>query len=112
MVLCEIRRFPEQITNSIEMNVVLKEIHSFTMEITVEVPWEELETIFDKLFPKGLELFSFIKEGYDKRISLVHAEPDWGAEWSPFLLADDFFEYFNICRELLNLILIDRNVEY
>jgi hypothetical protein len=73
---------------------------------------KELEVIFDNLFPKGKELFSFIREGYDKRISLVHAEPDWGAEWCPFLLADDFFDYFNICRELLNLILIDRYVEY
>lgn len=41
---------------------------------------KELETIFDKLFPNGTELFSFIKEGYDKRTSLVHAEPVWGAE--------------------------------
>ena len=55
-----------------------------------------LKKIFKEKFPHGENLFNFIEEGYYKRISLVHPEPDWGAEWSPFLMADDFYEYFNI----------------
>lgn len=73
---------------------------------------KELKSIFQTLFSNVEGLFSYLEKGYEKRISLIHAEPDWGAEWSPFLFADDFFEYFNICRELLNLVLIDRKIEY
>jgi len=70
--------------------------------------FKEVEDIFINLYPKGEELFSFIKEGYDKRISIVHAEPNWGADWSPLLFAEDYFDYFKICKCLLNNILIDR----
>lgn len=67
---------------------------------------------FIKNIQNGESLYEFIEEAYYKRISLIHPEPDWGASWRPFLMADDFYEYFNICRELLNYILIDRIVEY
>jgi hypothetical protein len=75
---------------------------------------KELEDIFIDLYTKGRgeELFSFIQEGYYKRISIVHAQPNWGAEWTPLLFADDYFDYFNICRELLNIVLIDRKIDY
>jgi hypothetical protein len=74
--------------------------------------FKELESIFRELFPNGEQLFLAIKEGYDTRISLIHAEPDWGSEWRPFLFVDDFFDYFNICRKLLNRILIDRKIKF
>ena len=59
-------------------------------------------------FPNGENYFSSLEGGYEKRISIIHAEPDWGAEWSPFLQADDFYDYFEISKELINYILIDR----
>jgi hypothetical protein len=67
---------------------------------------------FIKNWQNGENLYDFIEEAYYKRISLIHPEPDWGANWKPFLMADDFYDYFNICRELLNFILIERKVEY
>ncbi len=70
-----------------------------------------LKKVFKENISHGENLYDFIEEGYYKRISLVHAEPDWGAEWSPFIMADDFYEYRNICIELLNFILIDRKSE-
>jgi hypothetical protein len=70
-----------------------------------------LKKIFKEHIPYGENLYNFIEDGYYTRISLVHAEPDWGAEWSPFIAAEDFFEYRNICRELLNFILINRVID-
>lgn len=71
-----------------------------------------LKSIFINSFNHGDDLFDFISEVYDKRISIIHPEPRWGADWSPFLFADDFYEYFEICKELLNFILIERIIEY
>ena len=71
----------------------------------------ELKQIFSEQLPRRENLFEFIEEAYDKRISIVHPEPVWGAEWNPFLMAEDFYDYFNICRELLNYFLIDRIIE-
>ncbi len=70
-----------------------------------------LNEVFKNDIPYGENLFEFIKEGYEKRNTLVHAEPEWGADWSPFLTAEDFYEYFKLCRELLNFILIDRQLD-
>ena len=73
---------------------------------------EALTEIFLNTFNNGKELFEFIQEGYDKRISIVHANPKNGAEWSPFLMADDYYEFYNILRMLLNYIIIDKIIEF
>jgi hypothetical protein len=70
-----------------------------------------LTKLFNDLFERGEELFDFIKEAYDKRIEIVHPSPASGANWQPFLLADDYYEYFHIVRQLLNRILIDRIID-
>jgi hypothetical protein len=57
--------------------------------------------IFKATFDRGEELFEFVKEGYDKRISIVHPSPAEGPKWMPQLLADDFYEYFDVARMLL-----------
>lgn len=67
-----------------------------------------LADFFRSNFERGEELFDFIREGYDKRITIVHASPKWDIEWSPFFSAEDFYEYFHIVKFLLNYILIDR----
>ena len=60
-----------------------------------------LDGIFKAAFDRGEELFDFIKEGYDKRISIVHPSPTEGPKWIPQLLADDFYEYYDVARMLL-----------
>lgn len=59
----------------------------------------------------GDNLFDYIREGYDKRISLIHANPKWGPEWSPYLGMSDFYDYFKLSRQLLNFILIERHID-
>jgi hypothetical protein len=71
----------------------------------------QLKAIFEKTFPRGEELFEFITEAYDKRISIVHPLPRWGSEWSPFLSADDYFDYLHICKSLLNYVLMERIIQ-
>ncbi|MCH8069480.1 MAG: trigger factor [Candidatus Marinimicrobia bacterium] len=61
------------------MNVVLKEINSFTREITVEVPWEELETIFAQTvtrFSRNLSIPGFRKGKVPKRMILQNFRAD------------------------------------
>ncbi len=70
-----------------------------------------LKKVFVEKIHNGENLYSFIEDGYYKRISLVHAEPDWGAQWSPFLMADDFYDCRNVCMKLLKFILIDKEIE-
>lgn len=70
-----------------------------------------LAEVFTNHIPKGENLFDFINEGYNKRITLVHPEPKWGAEWDPFITSEDFYDYFKINRILLNFILIDRHLD-
>lgn len=67
-----------------------------------------LKSIIENTYPFGKSLFEFIKEGYEKRISIVHPSPRWGAGFYPFLLADDYYEYYDVCKLLLNYVLIDR----
>ena len=69
-----------------------------------------LEKVFLAQFERGEELFDFIKEGYEKRIELVHPETDYGSKWNPYIVTEDFYDYFEICRRLLNYILIERYV--
>jgi len=71
----------------------------------------QLKTIFEKTFSHGEGLFEFITEAYEKRISIVHPLPRWGAEWSPSLYADDYYDYLDICRSLLNYVLIEQIIE-
>lgn len=71
-----------------------------------------LENIFENEKWLWKDLFDFIKEAHEKRTTLVHAEPDWGADWSPWLTHEDFWDYFKICRHLLNFILINRHIQY
>jgi hypothetical protein len=70
-----------------------------------------IENVFLNKIPNGVNLLEFIKEGYNKRITLIHAEPKWGADWSPFVTSEDFYEYFKLCRILLNYILITRHLD-
>ena len=72
---------------------------------------EFLDKIFANTFNSGEELFEFIQEGYEKRISIVHAYPRDGVKWTPFLMADDFYEYFDISRMLLVYIILDKIIE-
>ncbi|MCH7732017.1 MAG: trigger factor [Candidatus Marinimicrobia bacterium] len=61
------------------MNIVLKEINSFTREITVEVPWEELETIFAQTvtrFSRNLSIPGFRKGKVPKRMILQNFRAD------------------------------------
>lgn len=71
-----------------------------------------LEKVFKEHIPVGENIWNFISEGYRTRITLLHAEPNWGAKWDPFIVPDDFYDYYKICLELLNFILLDRNVEF
>lgn len=80
-------------------------------DISTKLNRSLIKQVFKEEIPRGEFLFDFIEEAYYKRISLVHPEPTWGAEWTPFLMADDFYDYRRICVELLNFILIDRIIE-
>jgi hypothetical protein len=66
-----------------------------------KIDTKALSEIFKSTFRRGEELFEFVSEGYDKRISIVHPSPSDGPKWMPFLLADDFYEYYDIARMLL-----------
>lgn len=57
-------------------------------------------------------LFGFIKEAYDKRISLIHPEPKWGSQWTPYIDFHDFFDYFKIRRYLLHYYLTGNLINY
>lgn len=70
-----------------------------------------LTKLFTDLFPRGEELFEFVQEAYDKRIEIVHPSPASGPKWQPFLMAEEFYDYFGIARRLLNRIMIDREIE-
>lgn len=71
-----------------------------------------LAKVFKDYIPHGENLWNYISEGYRTRITLLHAEPNWGAEWDPFILPSDFYDYHKLCLQLLNFVLIDKNVEF
>jgi hypothetical protein len=73
---------------------------------------EVLKKIFNSTFGNGRDLFEFIQEGYEKRITIVHANPKNGVEWPPFLMADDYYDYFNISRMLLNYIINNKIIDF
>ncbi len=55
--------------------------------------------------PQGEGTYEFIEEGYFTRISLVHPQPRWGAEWNPYVDHEDFRDYFGISKMVLAWIL-------
>lgn len=76
-----------------------------------QIDLSELKKFFINTFLNGENLFEFIQEGYDKRISIVHAHPNDGVEWTPFLMADDYFEYEEILKMLLVYVLTGKVIE-
>lgn len=73
-----------------------------------------LKEIFEKkltYLPDSLGTFEFIQGGYSTRISLVHPEPQWGAEWNPYVDFEDFRDYFWISKMILNWVICEREVE-
>jgi hypothetical protein len=52
-----------------------------------------LTELFNQRFNNGPELFEFIKEAYEKRVEIVHPSPRSGANWQPYLVPDDYYEY-------------------
>lgn len=71
-----------------------------------------LKDVFEKKIPHGDHLFDYLQWGYRTRIKLVHPEPEWGAEWKPFVTSEDFYEYFKISKSLLNFILLGKYREF
>ncbi len=55
--------------------------------------------------PQGEGTYEFIEEGYFTRISLVHPQPRWGAEWNPYVDHEDFRDYFGISKMILAWVL-------
>lgn len=76
-----------------------------------QINLEELRKIFAGTFSRGDELFEFIEEAYAKRIELVHAAPAWGVAWSPWLSAEDYYEYLSVSKNLLNYVMVNRILE-
>jgi hypothetical protein len=70
-----------------------------------------LSEFFKTNFPHGEDLFEFIREGYDKRVAIVHPNPRSGAEWTPYLEADDFYEYFDVSKLILHYVITDKLIE-
>jgi hypothetical protein len=64
-----------------------------------------------KYLPDGEGTFEFIEEGYATRISLVHPEPKWGAQWHPYVHIGDFREYFGLTKTILNWVLAEREID-
>lgn len=67
-----------------------------------------LKKMFIEIFHNGESLFDFISEGYEKRISIVHASPKNGVEWNPSLMGEDFSEYYDISRMILLYIITNK----
>jgi hypothetical protein len=73
-----------------------------------------LKSIFKneiKYLPDGEGTYEFIEEGYITRISLVHPEPKWGAQWNPYVHIGDFREYFGLSKIILNWVLAEREMD-
>jgi hypothetical protein len=73
-----------------------------------------LKSIFKneiKYLPDGEGTYEFIEESYSTRISLVHPELKWGAQWNPFVHIGDFREYFGLSKIILNWVLAEREID-
>lgn len=64
-----------------------------------------------KYLPSGEGTFEFIEEGYFTRIALVHPEPDWGAEWNPYVHIGDFREYHGLARLVMSWALCEQPID-
>jgi hypothetical protein len=62
--------------------------------------------------PNGEGTYEFIEEGYFTRISLVHPEPKWGAEWNPYVHIEDFRDYFGISKMILAWTLGENKIDF
>jgi hypothetical protein len=62
--------------------------------------------------PHGEGTWEFIESGYFTRISLVHPEPKWGAEWNPYVHISDFREYFGLAKMIMNWTLAERELDW
>ncbi len=71
---------------------------------------KKIRDVFVDNFENGDDLFEFIQEAYEKRIAIVHAKPFGTPEWTPFLMADDFYDYFDVAKALINYVLTDRRL--
>jgi len=89
------------------LHLIQKKFGEYNQRLNLKL----LKKVFDENDVLKEISFEFIQEAYEKRISLVHAEPEWGAEWSPFITYEDFWDYFKICRILINYILIERKID-
>jgi hypothetical protein len=62
--------------------------------------------------PQGEGTYEFIEEGYFTRISLVHPQPRWGAEWNPYVDSEDFRDYFGISKMILAWVLGENETDF
>jgi len=75
-----------------------------------KVDRKHLPALFDSLFRQGSELFDFIDEAIGwggSRANIVHAQTDTSDSWIPPLMADDFYEYDELVRVILNYVVRD-----
>jgi len=94
---------------SIEGGLLLLQRKNGINEKQINLPF--LSEFFKNNFSHGEDLFDFIREGYDKRVSIVHPNPRSGAEWKPYLIADDFYEYFDVSQLILYYVITDELIE-
>lgn len=111
IMLWENRMFGEDaISNvffSIEGALLLMQLANGTKSDKIDLIL--LQKVFNEQFENGADLFEFIQEAYDKRVDIVHPNPRGKANWCPDLLADDFYEYYEIVIELINYYLVKSN---
>ena len=62
--------------------------------------------------PQGEGTYEFIENGYLTRISLVHPQPRWGAEWNPYVDHEDFRDYFGISKMILAWVLGENKIDF
>ena len=70
-----------------------------------------LLAIFEEIFDNGKKIFTFIQNGYDKRIQIVHANPKSGPCWNPRLSEKDYDSYYDIAMMLLIYIITEDVVD-
>ncbi|MES2654406.1 MAG: hypothetical protein V4620_02400 [Bacteroidota bacterium] len=78
---------------------------------------ELLRSVFKneiKFLPDGEGTFEFIQESYSTRISLVHPQPKWGAQWHPYVDHESLRDNFGLTKIILNWVIAERegNIDY
>jgi hypothetical protein len=72
----------------------------------------ELRRIFGETFDHGEALYDFIDEAMGwggTRARIVHPQLSLVEGWTPFLMADDYYDYHQIVRVLLTLVVTGRS---